>query len=129
MTFQWYDHQLGVIMGYWSHSLNNNDNNELLIIGLKPFESNVFLYIILTIQGVSLMCLSLQHHHYVEKIIFRKTPIESKMFISPTSSSCWEDNIVIPQFDWLCDVCGCVMSPTSSIYWVELNFVNNCKEP
>ena len=69
MTFQWYDHQLGVIMGYWSHSLNNNDNNELLIIGLKPFESNVFLYIILTIQGVSLMCLSPQHHHHVGKII------------------------------------------------------------
>ena len=23
---------------------------------------------------------------------------------------------VIPQFDWLCDVCGCVMSPTSDIY-------------
>ena len=36
---------------------------------------------------------------------------------------------VMPQFDWLCDVCGCVMSPTSDIYWVELNFINNCKEP
>ena len=24
--------------------------------------------------------------------------------------------VVIPQFDWLCDVCGCVMSPTSGIY-------------
>ena len=25
-------------------------------------------------------------------------------------------NVVMPQFDWLCDVCGCVMSPTSGIY-------------
>ena len=32
------------------------------------------------------------------------------------------------EFDWLCDVCGCVMSPTSGIYWVELGFINNCKE-
>ena len=36
--------------------------------------------------------------------------------------------ILIPQFDWLCDVCGCVMSPTSGIYWVNLGFINNCKE-
>ena len=36
---------------------------------------------------------------------------------------------VIPQFDWLCDVCGCVMSPTSGIYWVELGFINNYNEP
>ena len=36
---------------------------------------------------------------------------------------------VIPQFDWLCDVCGCVMSPTSGIYWVDLIFINNYKEP
>ena len=36
---------------------------------------------------------------------------------------------VIPQFDWLCDVCGCVISPISGIYWVELGFINNCKEP
>ena len=35
----------------------------------------------------------------------------------------------MPQFDWLCDVCGCVMSPISGIYWVELGFINNCKEP
>ena len=35
----------------------------------------------------------------------------------------------MPQFDWLCDVCGCVMSPTLGIYWVELDFINNCKEP
>ena len=35
----------------------------------------------------------------------------------------------MPQFDWLCDVCGCVMSLTSSIYWVELGFINNYKEP
>ena len=33
------------------------------------------------------------------------------------------------QFDWLCDVCGCVMSPTSGIYWVELGFINNYKRP
>ena len=38
-------------------------------------------------------------------------------------------HIVMPQFDWLCDVCGCVMSPTSGIYWVELGFINNYKEP
>ena len=37
--------------------------------------------------------------------------------------------IVMPQFDWLCDVCGCVMSPTSGIYLVELGFINNYKEP
>ena len=35
----------------------------------------------------------------------------------------------MPQFDWLCDVCGCVMSLTSGIYWVELSFMNNYKEP
>ena len=34
----------------------------------------------------------------------------------------------MPQFDWLCDVCGCVMSPTSDIYWVDLGFINNYKE-
>ena len=34
----------------------------------------------------------------------------------------------MPQFDWLCDVCGCVMSPTSGIYWVDLGFINNYKE-
>ena len=32
------------------------------------------------------------------------------------------------QFDWLCDVCGCVVSPTSGIYWVDLGFINNYKE-
>ena len=37
--------------------------------------------------------------------------------------------IVMSQFDWLCDVCGCVMSPTSSNYWVDLDFINNNKEP
>ena len=26
-------------------------------------------------------------------------------------------------------MCGCVMSPISSIYWVELSFINNYKEP
>ena len=36
---------------------------------------------------------------------------------------------VMPQFDWLFDVYGCVMSPTSGIYWVELGFINNYKEP
>ena len=36
---------------------------------------------------------------------------------------------VITQFDWLYDVCGCVMSPTSGIYWVDLGFINNYKEP
>ena len=35
----------------------------------------------------------------------------------------------MPQFDWLCDVCGCVMSPTLGIYWVDLGFINNYKEP
>ena len=35
----------------------------------------------------------------------------------------------VPQFDWLCDVCRCAMSPTSSIYWVDLSFINNYKEP
>ena len=36
--------------------------------------------------------------------------------------------IVMPQFDWLCDMCGCVMSPTLDIYWVELGLINNYKE-
>ena len=36
---------------------------------------------------------------------------------------------VMPQFDWLCDVCGCVMSSTSGIYWINLGFINNYKEP
>ena len=40
-----------------------------------------------------------------------------------------EDVKVILQFDWLCDVCGYVRSPTSSIYWVDLSFINNYKEP
>ena len=35
----------------------------------------------------------------------------------------------MPQFDWLCDVYGCVMSNTSGIYWVDLGFINNYKEP
>ena len=34
---------------------------------------------------------------------------------------------VMPKFNWLCDVCGCVMSSTSGIYWVELDFIYNCK--
>ena len=36
--------------------------------------------------------------------------------------------IVMPQFDWLYDMCGYVMSFTSGIYWVELGFINNCKK-
>ena len=35
---------------------------------------------------------------------------------------------VMPQFDWLCDVYGYVMSPTTGIYWVDLGFINNYKE-
>ena len=35
---------------------------------------------------------------------------------------------VMLQFDRLCDVCGCVMSPTSGIYWVDMGFINNYKE-
>ena len=34
-----------------------------------------------------------------------------------------------PQFDWLCDACGYVMSPTSGIYLVDLGSINNYKEP
>ena len=26
------------------------------------------------------------------------------------------------------DKCVCLLSPTSGIYWVELGFINNCKE-
>ena len=26
-------------------------------------------------------------------------------------------------------MCGCVMSPISGIYWIELGFINNYKEP
>ena len=36
---------------------------------------------------------------------------------------------MMPQFDWLYDVCGYVMSPTLGIYWVDLGFINNYKEP
>ena len=36
---------------------------------------------------------------------------------------------VMPQFDWLCDVCECVMNTTLGIYWVDLGFINNYKEP
>ena len=36
---------------------------------------------------------------------------------------------VMPQFDWLCDVYECVMSPTLDIYWIDLGFINNYKEP
>ena len=36
--------------------------------------------------------------------------------------------VVMPQFDWLCDVYGYVMSLTSSIYWVDLGFINNYKK-
>ena len=35
----------------------------------------------------------------------------------------------MPQFDWLCDVCGCVMSLTSGIYWVDLDFIKKYNEP
>ena len=35
----------------------------------------------------------------------------------------------MPQFDWLYDVCRCVMSPISGIYYVELGFINKYKEP
>ena len=34
----------------------------------------------------------------------------------------------MPQIDWMGDVCGCVMSPTSAIYSVDLAFINNYKE-
>ena len=27
------------------------------------------------------------------------------------------------------DKCVCLLSPTSDNYWVELGFINNCKEP
>ena len=30
---------------------------------------------------------------------------------------------------WLIDCVMCVMIPTSGIYWVELGFINNYKEP
>ena len=35
----------------------------------------------------------------------------------------------MPQFDWLHDMCEYVMSPTLGIYWVDLGFINNYKEP
>ena len=49
----------------------------------------------------------------------------------PDSEEFWFRVIqsVILQFDWLCDVCGYMMSPTLGIYWVELGFINNYKEP
>ena len=33
------------------------------------------------------------------------------------------------QYDWLCDVCRCMMSPILSIHWIDLGFINNYKEP
>ena len=40
----------------------------------------------------------------------------------------WVEKIIMPQFDWLCDVCGCVMSLILGIYKVDLGFINNYKE-
>ena len=37
--------------------------------------------------------------------------------------------IVMPQFNWWCDVCGCVISLTWGIYWVKLGFINYYKKP
>ena len=51
------------------------------------------------------------------------------MFSSHFFNNFFHIIFVMPQFDWLCDVCGCVMSPTSGIYWIELGFINNYKEP
>ena len=48
--------------------------------------------------------------------------------IKETILCCINFAIVMSQFDWLCDVCRCVMSPTSGIYWVDLGFINNYKE-
>ena len=46
-------------------------------------------------------------------------------FISKLDEQKTRNVPVMLQFDWLCDVCGCVMSPTSGIYWVNLGFINN----
>ena len=35
----------------------------------------------------------------------------------------------MPQFYRLSNMCECVMSPTSGIYWVDLGFINNYKQP
>ena len=37
--------------------------------------------------------------------------------------------IMMPQFDWLCDVCEYVISLTIGIYWVKLGFINNYMKP
>ena len=37
--------------------------------------------------------------------------------------------IMMPQFNLLWDVCGCVISLTLGIYEVELGFINNGKVP
>ena len=34
----------------------------------------------------------------------------------------------MPQFDWLYNMCESVMSLTSGIHWVDLDFINNYKE-
>ena len=47
---------------------------------------------------------------------------------SPSFSNVVTSDNVMPKFDWLCDVCGYVMSPTSGSYWVNLGFNNNYKE-
>ena len=41
------------------------------------------------------------------------------MYLNSCSMDLGRDNV---------GVCGCVMSPTSGIYWVDLGFINNYKE-
>ena len=81
---------------------------------------------------------NLNHHKFLTDlrypfyygISFAKT--NSTVFLFPQLFF-WETLfsivIVIPQFDWLCDVCGCVISPILGIYCVDLGFINNYKEP
>ena len=67
-----------------------------------------------------------EHNHKIKPMYRWSTTTKPLRTIASHGS---ERRDVMLQFDWLCDVCGCVMSPTSGIYWVELSFINNYKEP
>ena len=81
---------------------------------------------------------NLNHHKFLTDLRYRfyygisfaKT--NSTVFLFPQLFF-WETLssivIVISQFDWLCDMYGCVISPASGIYCVDLGFINNYKEP
>ena len=94
----------------------------------SSIKSGIFLYSSETVFFYKIFQKCVVFGHFGLKIctiIFWSTP-----FANHSSS---EDKFFKPissfALDWLCDVCGCVMSPTSGIYWVNPGFINNYKEP